>query len=218
MDAKADKMSKSDPSASQAMKQAAQLGKQQGLSSKQQQAAQDMQQNQQASAQQNQKQVEVGLDQILNKLKEAERKRLEELARQLAQMQQLIAELVQRQSGHNIDNLLTQGGPKTAGTGRLQGTRRIDRHVRPRPQEPPCPAAGPAVVGQSGADAERNARDIARQAESLPDPAPAAKLTQAAGHMERAIVHLREQQVDRGAYKPPQVDAAGDVDRSQKAG
>ena len=88
---KADKMSKADPSAAEAMKQAAQMGKSQGLPSKQQQAAQDMQQNQQAQAQQNQRQVELGIDQILNTLKEAERKRLEELARQLQQMQQLIA-------------------------------------------------------------------------------------------------------------------------------
>ncbi|MDB5304537.1 MAG: hypothetical protein JWM97_2086, partial [Phycisphaerales bacterium] len=89
---KSDQMQKSDPSASQAMKQAADIGKQQGLPSKQQSAAQSMQQNQQAQAQQNQQQVELGIEQILNQLREAERKRLEELAKQLAQIQQLMAE------------------------------------------------------------------------------------------------------------------------------
>ena len=45
---------------------------------------------------------------------------------------------------------------------------------------------------------ERNARDIAKQAEALPDPAPAAKLTAAAGKMERAIVDLRASKLRRG--------------------
>ena len=69
-----------------------------------------MQQNQQAQAQQQHQQVELGLDMIINKLKEAERRKLEELARQLEEVQKLIAELIQRQAGHNIDNLLLQGG------------------------------------------------------------------------------------------------------------
>ncbi|HWE04552.1 MAG TPA: DUF4175 family protein [Tepidisphaeraceae bacterium] len=214
MDAKADKMNKSDPSSSQAMKEAAQIGKQQGLSGKQQQAAQNMQQNQQAQAQNNQKQVELGLDQILNKLREAERKQLEELARQLSQMQQLIAELIQRQAGHNIDNLLIQGGPK-----RLEQVESKERDEliadsgRDPKNMPPAPQLTQLSVSQE--QTQRNAVDIAKQAESLPDPAPATKLTEAAGHMERAIVHLRNNKL-ADAYKPPQADALATLLEAKK--
>jgi hypothetical protein len=205
MDKKSDQMQKSDPSASQAMKQAAQMGQQQGLPSKQQSAAQSMQQNQQAQVQQNQKQVELGIDQILNKLREAERKRLEELAKQLAQIQQLMAELIQRQAGHNIDNLLIQGGPKRLGE--VDSKEREDLIAMSGRDEKNLPA--PPQVPQLSASqeqTERNARDVAKQAEALPDPAPAAKITQAAGHMERAIVHLRNTKLT-DAYDPPQVEA-----------
>ncbi|HWE93478.1 MAG TPA: DUF4175 family protein [Tepidisphaeraceae bacterium] len=205
MDKKSDQMQKSDPSASQAMKQAAQMGQQQGLPSKQQSAAQSMQQNQQAQAQQSQKQVELGIDQILNKLREAERKRLEELAKQLAQMQQLMAELIQRQAGHNIDNLLIQGGQK-----RLDqvDTKEREDLIAMSGRDPKNLPAAPQIpqLSASQEQTERNARDVAKQAESLPDPAPAAKITQAAGHMERAIVHLRNTKLT-DAYDPPQVEA-----------
>ncbi|HET6250248.1 MAG TPA: DUF4175 family protein, partial [Tepidisphaeraceae bacterium] len=179
---KAEKMSKADPSASEAMKQAAQMGKSQGLSSKQQQASQDMQQNQQAQAQQNQRQVELGIDQIINKLKEAERKRLEELARQLTQLQQLIAELVERQAGHNIDNLLIQGGVK-----RLEQVESSQREeliaLSGRDPKNMPPAIQLEQLTPAQEQTQRNTDSIAKQAESLPDQGPAAKLTQAAGQM-----------------------------------
>jgi hypothetical protein len=214
MAAKADKMSKSDPSASDAMKQAAQMGKSQGLPSKQQQAAQDMQQNQQAQAQQNQRQVELGLDQILNKLREAERKRLEELARQLSQMQQLIAELIQRQAGHNIDNLLIQGGVKRLEKIESKGREELIGLAGRDPKNLP-PAIQLDQLTPSQEQTQRNAASIAKQAESLPDPAPAAKLTQAAGQMERAIVHLRSAKLAE-AYQPPQVDALASLLEAKK--
>ena len=62
---------------------------------------------------------------------------------------------------------------------------------------------------------ERNARDVAKKAEQLPDPAPAAKLTVAAGHMERAIVHLNEEKL-ADAYQPAAGRGAGGTDRSEE--
>src|SRR6185312_6580824 len=53
---------------------------------------------------------------------------------------------------------------------------------------------------------ERNARDVAKKAEQLPDATPAAKITVAAGSMERAIVSLNNEKL-AAAYEPPQVDA-----------
>ena len=68
--------------------------------------------------------------------------------------------------------------------------------------------APPALqqLSASQEQTERNTRDVAKQAEALPDPAPSAKLTAAAGQMERAIVHLRASELPK-AYDPPQVEA-----------
>ena len=155
MNAAADKMSKSDPSASEAMKKAAQMGKSQGISSKQQQAAKNMEENQQAQAQQNQHQVEVGIDQILNKLREAEKKRLEELARQLEQMQQLIAGLIEHQAGHNIDNLLIQGGPKRLEQIESKEREELIANSGRDPKNMP-PASARSAFTQSGTDAQQH--------------------------------------------------------------
>jgi hypothetical protein len=205
MEKKAEQMNRADPQASQAMKQAAQSGRQQQIQSKQQQAAENMEQNQQAQAQQNQKQAELGIDVILNRLKEAERRRLEELAKQLSTMQQLINELITRQAGHNVDNLLLQGGAKRIE--QVESSERddlLDYANRDPKNLGDAPPLGQLTASQE--QTERNARDVGKQAEALPDPAPAAKITQAAGHMERAIVHLRNNKpVD--AYEPPQVEA-----------
>lgn len=214
MEKKAEQTAKSDPQASQAMKQASQMAQQQNLNSKQQQAADSMQQNQQAQAQQNQQQVELGLDVILARLKEAERRRLEELARQLETMQQLINDLVIRQGGHNIDNLRLQGGDKRLA--QLDPKERdelfdfADRDPQKMPAVPQLPS-----LTSSQEQTERNARDIGKQAESLPDPAPSAKIIQAAESMERAIVHLRGSQLP-DAYDPPQVEALHALADAQK--
>src|SRR5688572_33231252 len=46
---------------------------------------------------------------IINQLREAERRKLEELAKKLDELQKQIANLIRRQSGHNLDNLALQG-------------------------------------------------------------------------------------------------------------
>lgn len=214
MSKKADQMSKADPSSSQAMKQAAQTGNEQQVPGKQSQASQSMQQNQQADAQQQQKQAEIGLEMIIAKLKEAERRKMEELQAKLAEVQQLAADLVRRQAGHNIDNVILQGGDKWAKMDMADKQPLLDNSQRD--QKSPQDAKSVRELDTSQRVTERNTRDVAKKAEQLPDPAPAAKLTVAAGHMERAIVHLNEEKL-ADAYNPPQVEAMAALLDAQKA-
>ena len=185
------------------MRQAAQTGNQQQVPGRQQQASQSMQQNQQAQAQQAQQQAEIGLQMVINKLAEAERRKLEELQTKLAEVQQLMEDLVRRQAGHNIDNLLLQGPDlfkklETADREGLLNNSLAKKKTRRNP------AASATSTPHSASPAER--RDVAKKAEQLPDPSPAAKITVAAGHMERAIVSLNNEKLVE-AYSPPQVDA-----------
>ena len=204
MNKKADQMQKSDPNSAQSMRTAAQIGNQQQVSGKQSQSSQAMQQNQQAQAQQAQRQVEIGLEMIIAKLKEAERRKLQELQAQLAEIQQLVADLIRRQAGHNIDNLFLQGGQK------LQKMDMADRQElladSQRDENQLQDARNTRELDTSQRVTERNTRDVSKKAEKLPDPAPAAKLTVAADHMERAIVSLNNDKLPE-AYDPPQVDA-----------
>lgn len=202
MDKKATDMKKSDPAKAQAMGEACKAGA--SVPQQQQQNSQAMQQNQQAQQQQAQKKVELGLEMVLNKLKEAERRELEELQKKLAEMEQLIAGLIERQAGHNLDNL-TLDNPQ-----RLQDMTQADRDAlmaqagRDEANMPPPPEANELSPAQE--TTERNTRDVAKTAEALPNPAPASKLTAAAGHMERAIIHLRASKLG-DAYDPPQVES-----------
>ena len=213
MNKKADQMEKSDPNASQAMKQAAQTGNQQQVPGKQSQSAQAMQQNQQAQAQQAQKQAEIGLEMIIAKLKEAERRKLEELQTKLAEIQQLVNDLVRRQGGHNIDNLILQGGDKLTKMD-MADRQALFAHAE-REEKTPQDAQNIKELNTSQRVTERNTRDVSKKAEQLPDPAPAAKLTLAAGHMERAIVHLNNGKLP-DAYDPPQVEALATLLDAQK--
>jgi hypothetical protein len=204
MGKKAEQTQKADANSAQAMRAAAQAGNDQQVPGKQNQAAQSMQQNQQADAQAAQQQAELGLQIVISKLAEAERRKLEELQAKLAEMRQLLDDLVRRQAGHNIDNLLLQGGDA------LKKMDLADRQSlfenASRDEKQPQDARTIRDLDTSQRVTERNTRDVAKKAEQLPDPAPAAKLTVAAGHMERAIVHLNNEKL-ADAYEPPQVDA-----------
>ncbi len=195
---------KNDP-ASQAMKQAAQTGQQQQVAAKQKAAAEKMKQNQQAGAQQQQQQVQIGIEMMLKHLKDAERRKLEELEKKLTELEKLVADLVRRQAGHNIDTLTLDDVKKLAALTEEERTDLITLAERDPAAMPP---AAPALQQHSASQeqTERNARDVAKTAEALPDPAPSAKLTAAAGQMERAIVHLRASELPK-AYDPPQVEA-----------
>jgi hypothetical protein len=211
MEKKGDDLKKSDAAKSKAMKEASQAGQQ--VPQQQQKNAQAMQQNQQAQQQQAQKQVELGLEMILQKLKDAERRELEELQKQLAELEQLVAQLIKRQAGHNLDNL-TLDNPK-----RLQEMTEADRDAlmaqaeRDEANMPAPPAQNELSPAQE--TTERNTRDVAKTAEALPNPAPASKLTAAAGHMERAIVHLRAAKLGE-AYDPPQVESLRALDEAMQ--
>jgi hypothetical protein len=219
MSQKADKMARMDPSASKAMKEAAQTGQQQALPQKQsdpksqQGASQQMEQNQQANAQQKQKEVELGLEMVLGKLQEAERRKLEELQKELAQVQQLVAELIVRQAGHNIDNLALQGPKKLSDLTEQERTDLFDDAHRDEKAELKPDLA---VLTPSQEQTERNCRDVAKRAEALADPAPAGKLTAAAAKMEQAIVFLRKSQLAE-AYNPPQFEALHLLNDAKKA-
>lgn len=204
MNKKSEQMTRSDPSGAQAMKQAAQTGQQQGVPSKQQQASQAMQQNQQAQAQQSQKGAALGLEMMLAKLREAERRKLEQLAKQLEDLQKLVVDLLRRQAGHNIDNLTLDNPNKLAD---MTEDERDDL-LAAAERDPANPPAPPTVdqLAASQELTERNTRDVAKTAEALPESEPATKLTAAAGQMERAVVHLRAKKLP-DAYNPPQVEA-----------
>lgn len=202
MNKKADDMKKSDAAKSQAMKDAAKAGE--NVPQQQQQNSQSMQQNQQAQAQQAQKKIELGLEQVLQKLKEAERRELEQLQKQLAELEQLVADLIKRQAGHNIDNLTVDNPKKLTDMTKDARDELMQLAGRDEKNQPAPPAQNELSPAQE--TTERNTRDVAKKAEELPNPAPATKLTAAAGQMERAIVHLRASKLGE-AYEPPQVEA-----------
>jgi len=209
-----DSMAKTDPPTAEAMKQGAQTGQQQQVSQKQREASGSASKNQQASAQSAQKQAELGLSMILNDLREAERRKLEELARKLEEMQQQIANLIRRQAGHNLDNIGIQNQTTPM---KLDGKiwddlmTKAERNVA---NPPPVPSLGQLDTAQE--QTERNTRDIARAAEELPAGAESgALLIKAAGKMERAAVFLRDKKLPE-AYDPPQVEALVALDQAKK--
>src|SRR6185312_4202841 len=104
----------------------------------------------------------------------------------------------------NIDNLLIQGGDLLK---KMDGSDRETLYVNAqREEKDPQDARTIRDLNTSQRVTERNARDVAKKAEQLPDATPAAKITVAAGSMERAIVSLNNEKL-AAAYEPPQVDA-----------
>jgi hypothetical protein len=198
-------MAKTDENASKAMKSAAQTGKQQGVPQKQQQSSEEMQQNQQSNAQNDQKQVELGFEMILEKLKEAQRHKLEELQGKLAELLQRVDELILRQSGHNLDNLMLQDptGKKITDL-TADDQKDLFEWSKRDPKNPIKPDL--TVLTPSQEQTLRGCQDVAEKASALPDTAPATKLTSAATKMEQAIVFLRKSQLPE-AYSPNQVEA-----------
>jgi hypothetical protein len=211
MEKKSGDMEKSDAAKSKAMKEAAKSGS--PVPQKQQQNSQSMQQNQQAQAQQAQKEIELGLEMILQKLKDAERRELQELRKQLAEIEQLVAELIRRQAGHNLDNLTISNPKKLLEMSKADRDVLMEKAQRDEANMPPPPAQ--AELSPSQETTERNARDVAKKSETLPNPAPAAKLSAAAGHMELAIVYLRGGKLPE-AYDPPQVEALKSLDAAME--
>ncbi|MCC6422548.1 MAG: hypothetical protein IT447_03650 [Phycisphaerales bacterium] len=210
----ADQLAKSDPATSDAMKQSAQTGQQQQVSANQSRAAQQTAQNQQAQAQASQKQAELGLQMMLDHLRQAERRKLEELSRQLAEIQEQLAHLVRRQAGHNLDNIAIQGPDRINQIGTKLIAELSQKAGRDKSQ-PPAPSTLPQLTSAQE-QTTRNTRDIAKSIEDAPNGAePAAHLTRAAGKMDRAIVALRENN-PVAAYDPSQVEALASLEEAQR--
>jgi hypothetical protein len=210
----ADQLSKTDPTASSAMKEAADTAQQQNISPNQQKAADAASQNQQSQAQAAQKQAELGLQMMLNSLNEAQRRKLEELAKKLEDLQQQVGNLVRRQAGHNLDNLALQGGDRI---GKLEtADRRKLFDEAERDAKAPPPAIELPTLTDAQEQTEQNTRDIAKTAADLPNGnGPADQLTDAADKMERAIVSLRDAKL-ADAYNPPQAEALGALEGAKR--
>ena len=203
---------KSDPAAAEAMKKASQQSQQQQVSSQQSQASQAAQQNQQAQAQAKQKQAELGLQMMLDTLREAERRKLEQLRKELAKLQELVAALVIRQAGHNIDNLRIQGGEAQI---KQISDELLAKAQRLRDSQPAVPRNDQIMLSQ--AQTETNTRDVAKTAEAAPKAGAeiAASLTKAASEMERATVNLKNTKLP-DAYDPWQVKALASLEDAKR--
>jgi hypothetical protein len=209
----AEQMEKSDPASADAMKQAAETGQQQQVSSSQSKAADQARQNQQSQAQSAQKQAEIGLEMILNQLKQAEKRKLEELARKLEDMQKQIENLIRRQAGHNLDNLTIQGPDAMARLDAKALDALLTQSERLKDQPGNAPQLRQLTTAQE--QTERNTRDLARTAEQMDNGTEAAAhLTRAAGKMERAIVSLRESKLP-DAFDP-QTEALAELEQAKK--
>lgn len=215
MGEKADKMQKADPSAAKAMKDAAQAGQQQGIPQKQSNkkddngAAQQMEKNQQANAQQRHKEIDIGLEMILEKLKEAEDRKLAQLQKELAEVKALLDELVLRQATHNVDNVLIQdpSAKKFAELFKSESDRDALFAMANRQfKQVATYKADLQELQPAQEQTHRNAVAAAEKAKALQDPTPAGKINAAATKMEQAAVYLRKKQLAE-AYAPLQVEA-----------
>ncbi len=215
MEKMGEQMKKSDPQSAQAMKEAAQQAKSQQISQQQQSAAQQAQQNQQAGAQQAQQQAQLGLEVVLNTLKDAERRKLEQLAKALDEAIAAIKELVRRQAGHNLDNLDLQGGDAKVKAMTKEELEVLYAKAQ-RDQKNPPPAPQPGVLTSGQEQTERNTRATAKAIEEVPvGAAAAADLVRAAGKMGYAIVDLRDKKL-AAAYNPHQVEALAALEAGLK--
>jgi hypothetical protein len=212
-----DQMSKSDPQSAEAMKQAAQQAQNQQISPQQRQAAQQAQKNQQAQAQNAQQQAQIGIEVVLNTLKDAERRKLEQLAKLLNDAVKAIEDLVRRQAGHNLDNLVAQGGD--AMTKALTKEEIDVLYVKAkRDQKNPGPAPQLGVITSGQESTERNTRNLAKDVEEKiqgAGPEIAQQLVRAAGKMGYAITDLRDKKLP-SAYSPHQVEALNALEQALK--
>ena len=198
--AAADRSSQTDPASAKAMRQAADTGQSQAVSSHQKSAAGAIRQNQQSQAQSSQKSAEMGLEMMLSNLREAERRRLEELTRKLAEITQQIEQLLARQAGHNLDNLLLQDAAKATAGATTQSVKDLLEKSHRAAESLVKPDLRQLTASQQ--QTHLNTVDLAKSASSLQNAEQLGEqLNKAAGRMERAMVLLRQDQV-QPAYEP----------------
>jgi len=212
MEKQAGQMSKSDSQSAEAMKKASETGRQEGVPGAQSKASESIEQNQQNQAQAEQRRAEIGLQVMLNQLKDAEKRKLEELTKKLADLAEQLATLVRRQAGHNLDNLgLRDGALKGVGEKELAALLEKAERTADKP-------AVSDLTGLSGGQeqTERNTRGLAETASSASGAAEVASaISRAAGRMERAAVLMRKGDL-AGAYEPPQVEALSALEEARK--
>jgi len=133
------------------------------------------------------------------------------LAKELAKLQELIANLIRRQAGHNVDNLAIQD---TDPAKKLITDDLLAKAERLRDKMPPKPDVG--SLGNFQITTEKNTRDVSKTAEEMPKGGAdiAATLTKAAGFMERAIVNIKETKLP-DAYDPSQVKALTSLEEAK---
>src|SRR5262249_37179544 len=125
----------------------------------------------------------------------------EKLVKQLDNAIQAVQNLIRQQAGHNIDNLLNQGGDKT----RLVTDDLLIKAKRVRDHLPPLPPL-PALTGLQE-QTERNTSDVLKTLDEVPGGAEAsANLNRASTKMGYAIVSLRDKKLIE-AYDPHQTEA-----------
>jgi hypothetical protein len=222
----AGQLQKSDPAAAQAMQQAAQTGQQQNVAAQMKSGSEAQKQNQQASAQQAQAQVEIGLQMMIHQLEEAQRRKLEALAKQLADIQEQINNLLRQQGGINYDNLALQGDAALKKVDAKVIEHLLELAERTKGHLPPTPDLD--TQGRLQRQTERNTRGVSKSAESLPDGATiVADLNRAADRMGRAITALDDDADQPGAassagsrlsaaYDPPQVEALAALEKAKE--
>lgn len=214
MQRQAKELERSDPQASQAMKQASDTGQQQQTPGAQRNASRSMQQNQQGQAQSEQRRAELGLQLMLETLRDAEKRKLEELSRRLAQLSEQLAILVRRQAGHNLDNLGLRPPAWRAVPQADKDALLAKAERKPDAAFAPGLAVGGLSAGQE--QTERNTRGLSESAAVTPGTSEVAGvLARAAGRMERAAVLLRGNDI-AGAYEPPQLEALAALESAAK--
>jgi hypothetical protein len=219
----AEQMQKTDPAASQAMKEAAQTGQQENVAAQMRSGSEAQKQNQQASAQQAQAQVEIGLQMMIHQLEEAQRRKLEALSKQLADIQEQINNLLRQQGGINYDNLALQGDAELKKIDAKVIDHLLELAERTKGHLPPTPDVD--TQDRLQRQTERNTRGVSKSAESLPDGAAiVSDLNRAADRMGRAITALDDDAdtpVVAGsrlaaAYDPPQVEALAALEKAKE--
>ena len=208
LSAMAKRQASSDPSAAEAMKQAAQTGKTQSVSQHQQNAGKSVSQNQSSQASSSQQSAEAGLQEMLASLREAQQRKLEELLKKLAGLEQQIQILVHRQAGHNLDNVLLQN-PKAADG---QASELFKTLFTKSQRKESGPLANLTGLTASQQQTHRNASDLSVDLDKVKGADQAAlHLNKAAGRMERSIVLLKASNL-KEALLPPQMDALAELE------
>lgn len=196
-----------DRSSAEAMKQAAQTAQETSVSQHQNRASQSISQNQSSQAGGSQASAEAGLQQMLDSLRDAQKRKLEELVRRLATMQQQLMVLVARQAGHNLDNMMLRKVDNAA--------LREELVAKANRKDPAAASQTREQLAASQQQTHQNTADLIEQLAKLPTGEASSLVSRAAGRMERAIVLIRQEKLE-DAFAPPQTEALAALEDALK--